>query len=42
MSQVPVKAKSRGDRIQEETEERVISLISSLFGECNIERVELL
>jgi hypothetical protein len=28
-----MKSKNRGDRSQEETEERVISLIASLFGE---------
>jgi len=31
--QIPVKGKHRGDRNQEEIEERVISIISSLFGE---------
>jgi beta-catenin-like protein 1 len=33
MGKVPMKSKNRGDRSQEETEERVISLIASLFGE---------
>lgn len=31
--QIPVKGKHKGDRNQEEIEERVISIISSLFGE---------
>lgn len=33
--QIPVKGKNRADRNQEEIEERVISIISSLFGERN-------
>jgi len=32
MGKIPVKGKHRGDRNQEEIEERVISIISSLFG----------
>ena len=36
-----MKGKHRGERTQEEIEERVISIISSLFGENSIQSVRV-